>query len=104
MEYFEKNNFIQEGISTEKLLFLYVIVTFVSLILLIIVTLTLKSSVLWIVLFLITSIIYFGYIYYLIDSGDTKSLYFLVSAALLWFILYTVIQAVTMTIYLVSRS
>jgi uncharacterized membrane protein len=103
MDYLEKNNFIPETVSVDDLLILYILITVVSLILLIMVTAITQSSTFWIVIFIASSAIYLGYAYYLVSTEDEKGLYLLVSAALLWFVFYTIIQAITVIVYVAVR-
>ena len=94
MESYEKNSIIPDRASGDDLLVLYVLITIALLALFVIVTTIMGGSLLFLVTFGISSVVYFAYAYYLISVKKTRRLDHLINVMLIWSIIYIVLQAV----------
>lgn len=84
----------------DRLLVIYLLVTVFLFLLLILSTIMTKTSVLWIALYVFSSVAYFFYGWYLVRQGRIGTLRYLVEIMIIWAVVYVVFQALWVVWYL----
>lgn len=85
------NSVMREG---SKLLVIYTLITLLVLCVLIICSIATKGSGIWIGLYIVSSIVYFAYGWYLVKQGRVGYLRHLVEILIAWTVIYIIMQAV----------